>query len=1127
VLFLSIKDYLIQAYRKSEYSNSSVAGTSEDITNFGVFKHNNKTKGTLVENTAILQETSDLITQKRSSNRIIIDRKEQHIKILKNKLRQKGSNKAEIASRIERLKHQRSILGIISNSLRLEQAAAEDIGSATNIINIVTNNINKAKTFEELSELLDSLSIAGNYIDTWQGLRQLFNYNVQELLDRVNRLAADLDDLQQLKIETSKRILLRIANEFSYDDGFTEDNLFAGQKDTGAIAINVLSTRHSTVNLVKIAHSLLNDMTAKLNEEYYFKHAEITNRIKRLEKATGLTGTALWENFIQKRKNGEWTKNYLGKYSQEYYDKLMQLSTDARGKKNWKLYWDFVRKNTKEITESMILGKERGYFSDKQVEMQAKLYEEYQEDFKAFKEALHENPNLFTEEGEFVSNDSAKQYHSFVSSWQMKHSPIQALRARQGKIRFQKGMVGTKYIVSPEPIDKWIDPRYTQMRANPEMSSFYDFMVETFHDNNGLLPSKRGKVSNYLPELTKSFAEQISDGNYAKLLGKLHSDAIKAIYAQPESLIETKAELGGKEINFIPVHMMNDMLDEDQKSFNIGKILLAHTALSLGYKQKSAVLPTLNSILDLLSLMKEGEQVQVGSDFIPKEDIHGEILESTRSLTNAKQHLVDTMKAMIYNDFKNTNNILKHYTPSEQKEVNAIKAKLEQGDLDAEESLELKNRLSELGKSYNLNTASDSLITYTYVLGLGFPNIISPAVNMIYGLFSNFTYSAGEKYITDGNMMKGMMMMMGAVSRRAVTKADKKNLMKVYGFMDRFGLLSHIIEIDYGGVKKVANALVTLQSKAEYINQGSLVIGMLKTLTLKDKNGKNISIWDAFTLDDNNTLIWDKTKMADLEVVASKELMSEDKKSLNIIKLAKLVNSVVASVHGDYESVMIGKRKAWFRHLALFKTWLPETINHRFGKLTKNPDTGDWEKGRYLSFVSSVDKNGNSIAMGKSLLDTITNLYKISPKNGFKMYSEIDQINLARNVREMQFILLMTAVAVLLNLLINGDDDDKEHKKLLTMVFNMLNKSRADLMFYLNPKAALNTFNNLIPTVSTMARAASVVEIALDMIQGNGTVDSGPMKGMNKLGRWGLQMTPGAAGAIKMANSMSKKYDYN
>jgi len=222
---------------------------------------------------------------------------------------------------------------------------------------------------------------------------------------------------------------------------------------------------------------------------------------------------------------------------------------------------------------------------------------------------------------------------------------------------------------------------------------------------------------------------------------------------------------------------------------------------------------------------------------------------------------------------------------------------------------------------------------------------------------------------------------------------------------------------------------------------------------------------------------------------------------------------------------MVGKRFAVGRLLMLFKTWLPQAYIHRFGKEMYDPDLQEYRKGRYRSITQAKTIAGVQASAKEMVVEVAKSILKLRHTNSFKGLSETDRVNMIRNIREVQFIGMVTGVFLaLVGMLKDYDDEDKSY---LTVLANILNKSQADLTFFLNPKSSLQAFSDMIPVITSLVDILSIVGITVDALQGETDYQSGPWKGTNKFLKWGMRVTPGASGAMKMVNAGYKVYEYN
>ena len=135
---------------------------------------------------------------------------------------------------------------------------------------------------------------------------------------------------------------------------------------------------------------------------------------------------------------------------------------------------------------------------------------------------------------------------------------------------------------------------------------------------------------------------------------------------------------------------------------------------------------------------------------------------------------------------------------------------------------------------------------------------------------------------------------------------------------------------------------------------------ILKTIKLKDKNGNDISIYDAYTID-NGHLKWDTTKMEAQELLGNDVVYNKEKTQINFKTLSSFINEIVEEIHGDYKNPMMIKKTVLMRAVMQYKRFIPNSVKHRVGKEYENMNLIDEKtgkrgvlvKGRYLSYINS------------------------------------------------------------------------------------------------------------------------------------------------------------------------------
>jgi len=181
-------------------------------------------------------------------------------------------------------------------------------------------------------------------------------------------------------------------------------------------------------------------------------------------------------------------------------------------------------------------------------------------------------------------------------------------------------------------------------------------------------------------------------------------------------------------------------------------------------------------------------------------------------------------------------------------------------------------------------------------------------------------------------------------------------------------------------------------------------------------------------------------------------------------------------------------------------------------------------KGRYLSFFSAQTKEGLEITYKKVIPIMLKGIFS---KKAFDILSDIDKVNLKRDLREIQLMMMLAATTLLLMSIYDDDDDDPIYKRSLNIMVNLASKTQSDMGFYLNPLSMAQVANNAVPIISTLTDFGRIFSSLTDTVLGNGIYESGPFKDESKVGVAIGRAFPGTSGMVKMWNYASQQYDYN
>jgi hypothetical protein len=234
---------------------------------------------------------------------------------------------------------------------------------------------------------------------------------------------------------------------------------------------------------------------------------------------------------------------------------------------------------------------------------------------------------------------------------------------------------------------------------------------------------------------------------------------------------------------------------------------------------------------------------------------------------------------------------------------------------------------------------------------------------------------------------------------------------------------------------------------------------MMDNLKLKDKNGNEINLYDAFEVNNYRVKIQegvtnlDGTEFTESDLIAFK------------IKL-KAVNQ---SLHGIYNitdrSVM---QRYWQgRAVILFRKWIRPGWNRRF-------------KDKYYNYSLDTNTEGmyyTSWRFLRSLYEEIKeaqfSIARVGEK--FNELPEWEKANIRRNISEVGYFLGLMIAAGILPFLGIGDDDDDNWASNMTAY--QVNRLGTEIGFYTNPNDMLKLMQSPSATINQLEKLIDLVKI--------------------------------------------------
>ena len=1027
--------------------------------------------------------TDFLVSNQLTKYEKTIEQLKSQIKILEKRKSEGKSDYYEINSKIDAIDAKIKAIEAKYNDQNLFKQAKSQISEVTQNIRAINLQLSEDMTSENVMKAMNILMESDNVIKGWLSIDEFMDYSTGTVEKKTwNSIKTLLTEQRKEYLDVLKRAYTKYNSEILKRSD--SNSLFSSVTDISGMSREMLDISTSDVSLLKSVHEAVNRSRREKDQELISAEKQIEDIFQRLETITGKKGLVASDVFLQKDSNGKWTGALVKEFLNEFYQKRNKLKAEAQESGEWGEYYAFINANTHTITQAEFESKSNSVFNTEDYQKQTDLLERYAKREKVEREKLESLKEQAQHEldGDQITqeeyNNKILELDKSIAIWVSTNSPYAYWAAKKAK-RSTKGMYGFNYIFN-KPISKWLDPSYTKIKSDPKLFGLYNEIKDFFYQNDKNVPNN---LYGMLPELSKTFVEKMKEDGTMSLLSST-SDWMKTLYSEDiANSKESDIRIGNNVIKSIPVSMMGNHLAIEDKSRDLKAILKAHTATSLHYKHMSQVQPIASAAEQLLAEIKAIKKV--GGKVLT--DSSGNPIELVGGLLNARAQLEYYIDTVIYKRSKLQEVVSskKTYSTKDKELIKELDKQLKEGKITQEE-YDISNE--KLGQNITGSKIGDTVITYTFLKALGL-NVVSPIVNGTFALMSNFTHSAGKVDFDTPSAMRALKVILSSLTQSVTFDALKsKDAEKLYAFSSRLGIMHDVSE---GTVaKNLIYKVMVMQSKSEFAGVAQSMVATLMYQKLKDKNGKDVSVWDAYKVV-NDELVWDTDKMGAYIEPAINELFSKERKGVNMYKMHARVTQMNKFLHGNYRDPMKLKKTITGRAVSLFRTWLPMSVAERFGKEYFDDSLGRIKKGRYRSVATAFNQDG--------LIKTLTRIVKgqlfLNNTEGLK---DVDVENIRKVNAELRSIMFLSAIAVMLKAIAGDDDDDKTS---LYMALNVINRTYADITFFTNPNSANQIFKNAIPAFKTITDFTDIFLAVPGLIDGTDTYKTGHRKGKSKMGK--------------------------
>lgn len=786
---------------------------------------------------------------------------------------------------------------------------------------------NKPSKYDEMtqSQKLDFFTSASQGIATWMTFKDFPRTGDKYIDEKKTYIAGKAHELHSFMFNNTAA---KFISEHITGGQIQPEDIFKKLQPVGWLesqTIDISQSPNPIGQYVFLFFSMMLDEAKGKHEEHITTSKKIIDDLTNYLNETGISYRQLIDDlFLEKYDNNDYTGNYTGEISPEFYKKKKTRIDNARETGTslaWKKYYKWLNENTIVTINN----------------------EKFLEDMEFMKQ------EYIDENSVFLDDDGKKEFEE----WKEFNDPmIQPIT--QAK---------SKYISRIPNSNIWENKQYNIIKTtykNTPIEKAYDFLIEKFNFYKKMYPPVTGISDNYMPEVRKSLMETILEGGGMEILATFPVNLIDAmknsIRYNPETINDnTLLDEDGKLEKRIPVYMMKNVfpdknsslwkklakygqeqaLVEWRKSIQQNTVtdpfkvldIFAASALVYHYKQLAE---------EPLKLIKKMIWESSTQQDVLYKDTDGNILKRTwegfanrENFAKQMEYFVDSM---LYG-------ATKEHTPLAR---TGILSKIESG------------KLTDIFTSY-------------VVLKYMALNILAPGANLGIGVMSTIRkgVGGGEYSLTDSLKALGLTMDLVVDPANLAYLVNKKGLIdtpggKIIKLGEYFNIDMNPLDTQVisGGVGKViSDGLMLAQRGSEYFIRFHTMVSVLFGEKTINKNGKKRSIWDALKLKDGK-IIWDSDNFSGEEY---EKFLSRK------YGIGMKINDTAANLHGAYGSLytILGSKQAAGRVLMTFKKWAFRTWRYRFAKRRKSIILGKETQGIWrglgnsmLGKADTLDKQG-------------------------------------------------------------------------------------------------------------------------------------------------------------------------
>jgi len=600
------------------------------------------------------------------------------------------------------------------------------------------------------------------------------------------------------------------------------------------------------------------------------------------------------------------------------------------------------------------------------------------------------------------------------------------------------GVVGTELLLPND--EKFQSAKYKELGSeNSPKMKYYKFLLATYRQAQTLIKDER--MMNKIPGVEKIANDRVREGDIKGWFNRTIEGTLGYLPNEQEEYggqleKEDRKKKENEELKKRIPHFYSEDLGLENTSLDLIGSILRYSAAAHRYEAQSNLEPVAKSLLDVVK--KKGplhdSNTPLSKVFI-KHKALGEYFRKHEGNNTAAmlEALIDTH---IYG----------------------------------------QTRLKSEGR-VNWNKIVDGLMGFASFTQIGGNPVLGVANSLAAHISTNIDAMANEHFKTktwlwakaeyrknEGNFITDMV---GTTKRSKIGQLTQLYDALQGEYFDEFGR-----KMSQGKIKKMwgSKGWFSLMHKGEHAAQTKVMMSVLKDTMIKDKNGKEISLYDAYTVDSQGNLVLN----------APGELLN-----LQAMNKIHSLNKRFNGVYNGFDKPLI-KRHNMGRLIMMYRDFIVPSFRRRFKSWGVDYESGSEYEGYYNTFFRVLaQERGEMLNM---LMRNDHNLTSHEVANVKRMATEITYM-----------MLLSSLIGLIGAALDDGDDDDAIGVQMgmkYAMYWSM--RSMSELSFYnlglgsvntfllpLNPGGTLRSFRTPSPSYSILEKSFRAIRHTGALIGGS------------------------------------------